>query len=102
MVLGLLVLTGFALFLSSWRQAIGPFFLAVQWVHTVGGILYGVAIVGWSRAFFPWLPRDGRQFAPGYAGTGQSLLRGLQRMKLCMLPITCPAACSKELPLRGH
>ncbi len=74
MVLGLLVLTGFALFLSSWRRAVGPFFLEVQWVHTVGGILYGVAIMGWSRTFFPWLPRDGRRFGPGYARWGYFIL----------------------------
>ncbi len=56
MFLGLIVLTGFALFLSSWRRAVGPLFAGVQWIHIGGGILYGAAIIGWSKAFFPWPP----------------------------------------------
>lgn len=75
MVLGLLVLTGFALFLSSWRRAVGPIFAEVQWIHEIGGILYGIAIVGWSRWFFPWLPKkDGSKFGPGYARWGYFIL----------------------------
>lgn len=75
MVLGLLVLTGFALFLSSWRRAIGPGFAIVQWVHIVGGILYGVAIVGWSRTFYPWAPSGAdRPRGPGYARWGYFFL----------------------------
>lgn len=57
MILGLVVLTGFALFLSSWRRAVGPFFAPVQWIHIGGGILYGIAIIGWARTFYPWPDR---------------------------------------------
>lgn len=64
MMLGLVALTGFALFLSSWRRAMGPLFAVVQWGHILGGILYGVAIIGWSRAFFPWPPAPGAHDAP--------------------------------------
>lgn len=71
-VLGLLVFTGFALFLSTWRRAVGPAFAAVQWVHIVGGIFYGIAILGWSGTFFPWAP--GTQKGPGYARWGYFIL----------------------------
>ncbi|NMP20969.1 molybdopterin-dependent oxidoreductase [Sulfobacillus harzensis] len=64
-VLGLIVLTGFALFLSSWRRAVGPFFAIVQWIHIGGGILYGVALIGWVRVFYPW-PRSGRTAFGGW------------------------------------
>lgn len=73
-ILGLLVLTGFALFLSSWRRAVGPAFAAVQWTHIVGGILYGVAIIGWSGAFYPWAQSPNRRFGPGYARWGFFIL----------------------------
>lgn len=75
MMLGLLVLTGFALFLSSWRRAVGPAFAAVEWVHIVGGIFYGIAIIGWSRTFFPWAPKGpGQKLGPGYAKWGYFIL----------------------------
>lgn len=74
-IMGLLILTGFALFLSSWRRAIGPLFSTVQIVHTVGGILYGIAIIGWSRTFFPWPPKGpGKISRPPYAVWGYFFL----------------------------
>ncbi len=74
MYLGLLVLTGLALFLSSWRRAVGPFFAVVQWTHVVGGLLYGIAILGWSGALYPWAPSATRRFGPGYARWGYFIL----------------------------
>lgn len=74
MYLGLLVLTGLALFLSTWRRAVGPFFSVVQWTHVAGGILYGIALVGWSRAFYPWEPGKAHHFGPGYARWGYFIL----------------------------
>jgi DMSO/TMAO reductase YedYZ molybdopterin-dependent catalytic subunit len=68
MALGLLVLSGFALFLSTWRRVVGPFFAVVQWTHILGGIFYGIAIIGWSRFFYPWAPgTTSRHLGPGYA-----------------------------------
>jgi DMSO/TMAO reductase YedYZ molybdopterin-dependent catalytic subunit len=72
--IGLLGLTGFALFLSSWRRAVGPLFAAVEWIHIVGGILYGMAIVGWSRVVFPWRRDGDGKLGPGYARWGYLIL----------------------------
>lgn len=72
--LALVTLTGFALFLSSWRRVVGPFFAAVQWTHIVGGILYGIAIIGWSRFFYPWLPQKTTQRSPAYTRWGYFIL----------------------------
>ncbi len=53
-IVGLLVATGFSLYLASWRSALGPFMPAVQAVHEWGGVLYGAALAGWSARFYPW------------------------------------------------
>ncbi|MCL5972035.1 MAG: molybdopterin-dependent oxidoreductase [Firmicutes bacterium] len=56
-LVGLLVITGFSLYLASWRSALGPLMPAVQIVHEWGGVVYGVALIGWSMRFYPW-PRE--------------------------------------------
>ncbi|MCY0864435.1 MAG: molybdopterin-dependent oxidoreductase [Sulfobacillus sp.] len=69
-IVGLLVFTGFALFLSSWRRTLGIAFLPVQLIHSGGGLLYGGALVGWGRRVFPW-PEGGR---PGWVRWGYFFL----------------------------
>lgn len=64
-VLGLFVLTGIGLFLTSWRTALGPLLPVVQDVHEAGGIVYGASILVWSWKFFPW-PAGGSERAPAY------------------------------------
>ncbi|AUW92995.1 hypothetical protein BXT84_02720 [Sulfobacillus thermotolerans] len=57
---GLFVATGFGLFLSSWRRALGPWFPAIQTIHEWGGIIYALALLGWSARFYPWPAPVGR------------------------------------------
>lgn len=64
LVVGLLVLTGLGLYLTAWRSALGPLLPADQAVHEWGGILYTVALVGWSTGFFPWVGK--RADSPPY------------------------------------
>jgi hypothetical protein len=81
-LLGLLVFTGLGLFLPAWRSAAGPLLPWVQAVHDGGGILYGLALIGWSARFFPWPPTPkgfagwAYFFAVGLAVTGLGLLVG--------------------------
>lgn len=70
-IIGLFVFTGLALFLTRWRTALGPFFPVVQDIHEYGGILYGVALVGWSARFFPLAPGSR---APAYTRWGMFFL----------------------------
>ncbi len=63
--LGLIVLTGFGLFLPGWRRAAGGDFAVVQAVHEWGGVLYGIAVIGFSGLFYPWPKRSIIQ-APAY------------------------------------
>jgi hypothetical protein len=56
--LGLIVLTGFGLFLPGWRKAAGGDFAVVQAVHEWGGVLYGIAVIGFSGMFYPWPKRS--------------------------------------------
>jgi len=69
---GLLVMTGLGLFLTAWRSALGPWLPADQVVHEAGGVLYTLALVGWSARFFPW-PGPARH-APPYARWGYFFL----------------------------
>ena len=66
-IIGLLMFTGLGLFLASWRQALGSSFAFVQAVHEVGGIIYGIALIGWGAKFFPMAPGSDR---PAYARWG--------------------------------
>lgn len=67
MVMGLLVLTGFSLYLASWRSALGPLMPVAQAVHEWGGVLYGLAVLGWSGRFYPWpADRNAGTKAPGF------------------------------------
>lgn len=66
-IIGLLVFTGLGLFLASWRRALGPAFPAIQDIHEFGGIIYGVALVGWGARFFPMSPGN---YRPAYARWG--------------------------------
>lgn len=75
LVVGLLVLTGLGLFLTGWRTALGPLLPDDQIVHEWGGLLYTVALVGWSARFFPW-PGPVRH-APTYTRWGFFFLVGL-------------------------
>jgi DMSO/TMAO reductase YedYZ molybdopterin-dependent catalytic subunit len=63
LVMGFLFLTGFGLFLTSWRTALGPLLPTDQAVHELGGLVYGAAVLGLGARFFPW-PPAGR---PAYA-----------------------------------
>ncbi len=67
-IIGLLMFTGLGLFLSSWRTALGPLFPAVQAIHEYGGVLYGIALVGWGARFFPLAPTPN---IPAYARWGR-------------------------------
>ncbi|MDA8194548.1 MAG: molybdopterin-dependent oxidoreductase [Thermaerobacter sp.] len=62
-LIGLLLLTGLGLFLPSWRTGLGGLLPVAQALHEFGGILYGLAIVGWSARVFPW-PQRPRQSPP--------------------------------------
>lgn len=53
-LVGLLMLTGFSLYLASWRSALGSAMPLSQAIHEWGGVLYGIALLGWSGRFFPW------------------------------------------------
>ena len=53
-LIGLLVITGLGLFLTGWRTALGSLLPADQLVHEWGGVLYTLALIGWSARFFPW------------------------------------------------
>lgn len=64
-VVGLFVMTGLGLFLTTWRTALGSFLPLVQDIHEFGGVLYGIALVGWSLQLFPW-PAANRRGAPAY------------------------------------
>ena len=66
-IIGLLVFTGLGLFLASWRSQLGSLFPAVQAVHEFGGILYGIALIGWGARFFPMAPGP---YRPTYARWG--------------------------------
>ncbi len=74
--LGLVVFTGFALYLTTWRSALGPLLPAAQDVHEFGGIIYGAAVVGWSGRFYPW-PGRRASGAPGFTQFGWFLIAGL-------------------------
>ncbi|MCL5066256.1 MAG: molybdopterin-dependent oxidoreductase [Firmicutes bacterium] len=66
-LIALFVFTGLGLFLATWRRALGPWFPVVQDVHEFGGIIYGIALVGWGARFFPISPG---KYRPGYARWG--------------------------------
>ena len=74
--LGLVVFTGFALYLTTWRSALGPLLPVAQDVHEFGGILYGAAVVGWSGRLYPW-PARRAAGAPGFTQFGFFLIAGL-------------------------
>lgn len=57
-LVGLLTLTGFSLYLTQWRSALGPLLPISQALHDWGGVLYGIALLGWSTRFFPWPTQD--------------------------------------------
>jgi DMSO/TMAO reductase YedYZ molybdopterin-dependent catalytic subunit len=54
-VVGLLVMTGLGLYLTTWRSALGPLLPTDQAVHEWGGLVYTAALLGWSARFFPWV-----------------------------------------------
>jgi DMSO/TMAO reductase YedYZ molybdopterin-dependent catalytic subunit len=74
--IGLLMLTGFGLYLTTWRSALGPLLPAAQDVHELGGIVYGVAVLVWSGVLFPWPGRRARG-APAYTQFAFFLVMGL-------------------------
>lgn len=55
-----LILTGFGLFLPSMRVALGPLLPLTQFLHTYGGIAYGVGLLIASLRLFPW-PQKGAE-----------------------------------------
>jgi len=75
-LLGILVLTGFALYLTTWRSALGPLLPAVQDIHEFGGVLYGIAVLAASGKLFPWPARRAKG-APAYTQFAFFLVVGL-------------------------
>ncbi|OLZ11585.1 molybdopterin-dependent oxidoreductase [Sulfobacillus thermosulfidooxidans] len=64
-ILGLIVLTGFGLFLPEWRKAAGNHFALVQTIHEWGGLFYGLAVLGLGGMFYPW-PTKSPAKSPGF------------------------------------
>ncbi|MBX5466716.1 MAG: molybdopterin-dependent oxidoreductase [Firmicutes bacterium] len=71
-ILAGLTFTGLGLFLPNWRTALGGALPWVQALHDLGGMAYGVALVGWAARFFPWPPQSA-----GWARWGFAWLAGL-------------------------